>query len=94
MWKLRGPSADERREQAARIEAALQALRGKVPGMTALEVGLGEPSDDEQRADVVLITTHENWQALETYQKHPDHQEVAKLIGELRVERRVLDFES
>ena len=93
MWKLRGPSADEKRGQAARIRTALLGLVGKVPGMLDLSVGIGEPASDEQRPDLVLITTHENWQALETYQKHPDHQQVAELIGELRTERRVVDFE-
>ena len=92
MWKMRGPSPAEKREQAERVRQALLGLVGKVPGMTSLEVGVGEPSD-EQLADVVLMTSHDTWQALEVYQKHPEHQVVAGLIGELRSERRVVDFE-
>jgi hypothetical protein len=92
MWKLRGPSAEEKREQAARIEAALLGLRGKIPGMSSLEVGvaIGEQPD---QADLVLMSTHEDWAALKTYQQHPDHAVVAKLIGELKVERRAVDFQ-
>ena len=33
MWRLRGSSADERREQAEKVRAALEALRGNIPGM-------------------------------------------------------------
>ncbi len=93
MWKLRGASPEERREHAARVRDALHTLVGKIPGMSSLEVGLATASDDES-ADVVLITTHESWQALEAYQKHSEHQAVARTIGALRVERRVVDFEA
>src|SRR5512135_2199834 len=37
MWKLRGTSLEEKREQAARVRAALEALRGNIPGMSSLE---------------------------------------------------------
>lgn len=93
MWKMRGPSVEEKREQAERVRAALVALQGKIPGMSELRVGLSASGGSEEVSDVVLITTHEDWRALEEYQKHPDHQAVAKIIGELRVERRVVDFE-
>lgn len=92
MWKLRGPSPQERRDQAARIEAALLGLRGKIPGMSSLEVGVAIAEQPDQ-ADLVLISTHDDWAALKTYQEHPDHAGVAKLIGELRVERRAVDFQ-
>jgi hypothetical protein len=42
---------------------------------------------------LVLSTTHDSWQALSDYQVHPAHEPVKKLIGELRTERRVVDFE-
>lgn len=93
MWKLRGPSPDEKKEQAERIRSALLALRDKIPGMTSLEVGLSRGGESDEVSDVVLITTHESWQALDEYQRHPEHRAVAQLIGELRTERRVVDFE-
>ena len=94
MWKLRGPSDGERREQAAQVQRALLGLVGKIPGMTSLEVGVGKESGAEHQCDVVLCTTHDSWQALEAYQQHPEHQQVAQLIGQLRTERRVVDFEA
>jgi hypothetical protein len=92
MWKLRGPSEQEKQSQAAQVKAALLGLQGKIPGLQSLDVGLAKQGEGEQ-SDVVLITTHDDWAALETYQKHPEHQVAARLIGELRVERRVVDFE-
>jgi len=92
MWRLRGTSAEERREQADKVRAALEGLRGNIPGMTSLEVGVGV-GGDEQLGDVVLITTHDDWAALKGYQVHPAHVEAARVIAAARIERRVLDFD-
>lgn len=92
MWRVRGTSAEERREQAEKIRGALESLRGKVPGMSSLEVGIGV-GGDEQLGDVVLISTHDSWEALKGYQIHPVHVEAARVIAAARIERRVLDFE-
>lgn len=92
MWKLKGPSSEERRSQAEQARAALLGMWGRVPGMTQIEVGIGSTSG-EQEADLVLSSTHDSWQALSDYQNHPAHEPVKKLIGELRTERRVVDFE-
>jgi len=92
MWKLRGTSLEEKREQAARVRSVLEALRGNIPGMSSLEVGV-RPAADEQLGDVVLISTHDDWAALKAYQVHPAHVEAARVIGTVRIERRVLDFE-
>lgn len=92
IWKLRGPSDAERRAQAGRVRDALLGLVGKIPGLASLEVGLGAGASPDE-GDVVLVTTHESWDALRVYQQHPDHQAAARVIGELRVDRRVVDFE-
>ena len=92
MWKLRGPSAPEKRQQAEQARGALLGMLGKVPGLTQMEVGIGALEADD-RADLVLSTLHDSWQALEDYATHPAHEPVKTLIGGLRTERRVLDFE-
>jgi hypothetical protein len=92
MWKLKGPSAEEKRSQAEQARAALLGMAGKVPGMSQIEVGIGKVSG-EQEADLVLCSTHDSWEALNDYQSHPIHEPVKKLILELRTERRVVDFE-
>ena len=92
MWKLKGPSARDKRDQAEQARAALLGMLGKVPGLTQIEVGIGT-TIGEQEADLVLSTTHDSWQALSDYQSHPAHDPVKRLMGELRVELRVVDFE-
>src|SRR3954464_10791516 len=91
MWKLRGPSAEEKRSQAEPVKAALLGMFGKIPGMTQVEVGIGATSG-EQEADIVLQSPHESWQASADYQQPPAPQPVKQLIGALRIERRVVDF--
>jgi hypothetical protein len=60
--------------------------------MSSLEVGVGT-TYGEQQCDV-LSSVHDDWAALEALLRAPAQLEVAKRIGELRVERRVVDFES
>lgn len=92
MWRVRGTSPEERRDQAEKVRTALEGLRGNIPGMSSLEVGIGA-GGDEQLADVVLISTHDDWEALKAYQVHPAHIEAARVVAAARIERRVLDFE-
>ena len=92
MWRLRASSPEERSEQADKVRTALEGLRGKIPGMSSLEVGVGV-GGDEQVADVVLISMHHDWAALNAYQVHPAHLEAARVVAAVRTERRVLDFE-
>ena len=92
MWKLRGPSPEEKRQQAETARAALLSMLGKVPGLLQMEVGIASVSG-EQEADLVLNSTHDSWEALNAYATHPDHESAKQLIGALRTERRVIDFE-
>jgi Stress responsive A/B Barrel Domain len=92
MWKLKGPTVEDKRVQAEQAREALLSLFGQVPGLTQLEVGIGLVSG-EQECDLVLTSTHESWQALADYQTHPAHEPVKELIGTLRTERRVVDYE-
>jgi hypothetical protein len=52
------------------------------------------PSARERRAGPRAPDRADDWAALEASLRYPAHQEVAKLIGELRVERRFVDFEA
>ncbi len=92
MWKLKGPSEEDKRLQAEQAREALLGMFGKVPGLTQMEVGIGRVSGD-QEADLVLSTTHDSWEALAEYSNHPAHEPAKVLIGGFRTERRVVDYE-
>ena len=92
MWRLKAEAEGAgKAENAARIKAGLEALRGRVPGLLSLEVGLNvEPS--AAAYDLVLLTAHESPEALAAYQAHPEHARIAELIGKVRSERVVVDY--
>lgn len=88
MWRI----AEPRRENALKIKEALEELNGRIPGLLRLEVGV-DFSREAESADVVLYSEFANREALDAYQAHPAHAEVAPLVKALRSERRVADYE-
>lgn len=71
----------------------LEALRGRIPGLLHIEVGL-DTTGHPQAADVALYSTVESWDALEHYQSHPDHQAVLPFMREVVASRTAADYES
>ena len=94
LWRLK-PEAHGRTaaDNARAIKEKLEALRGRIPGMLRLEVGL-DFSREETSSDVVLLSEFESRAALDAYQVHPEHKAVAAFILEARSERRLVDYES
>jgi heme-degrading monooxygenase HmoA len=93
MWRLKEHAEGADKATNARaIKAALEGLRGRIPGMLALEVGL-DVDRSPAAFDVVLYSEFESAEALAAYQVHPEHEKVAALIGRVRSERVVVDYE-
>ena len=92
MWKLRGSTPEERNGHRHTVKNALESLRGKVPGLLRLEIGLDESAVD-YAFDVVLYGEFESKQALAAYADHPEHLRVRREIGDLRVQRHQVDYE-
>ena len=94
VWRLR---AEAKRadgiENLDRIERNLVAMRAAVPGLLRLELGVNEARVADA-ADLLLLAEFESWEALRGYEGHPLHDELRALIGPLRIERRVLDYEA
>lgn len=86
MWKLRNP------EDAPRFKNLLDSCRGIVPGMLEFDVATASPTL-EATHDVVLVSTFADTHAMQAYVNHPHHQSVAKILGELRSSREVLDYD-
>lgn len=74
------------------IKDKLEALNGKIPGVLKIEVGFDFLKSDFS-ADLALYSEFASHDALETYQKDPEHVEIKNLIGELASERQVVDYE-
>ncbi len=80
-------------ENARAIKEKLEALRGRIPGMLKMEVGL-DFSREETSSEVVLYSEFESRAALDAYQIHPEHEAVKSFILEARSERRLVDYET
>lgn len=92
-WKLLNRTRPlEDNEDALAIKAALENLRGNVPGLLHLELGF-DFSGKESAGDIVLYSEFESREALRGYQDHPSHVAVGKIVRPRTCERRMIDYE-
>lgn len=82
-------------DKANREEAKsrLEALTDRIEQIDSMTVGL-DVVGDPMGADLVLITTHADVDALKGYQSHPVHQEFGGWLRPLLASRVVVDYES
>ena len=92
MWKVRGDDDATRAANLARLKAEFESLRGRVPGLLHLEVGLDDSRID-YACDVVLYTEFASRQALLEYAEHPEHLRVRRNLGDMRTARHQVDYE-
>ncbi len=92
MWRVRGDDAASRASNAARLKAEFESLRGRVPGLLHLEVGVDESRVD-YACDVVLFSEFDSAEALAGYQDHPEHLRVRHALGDMRIARHQVDYE-
>jgi len=78
--------------QASCVGPLVRAMRAQVRGLLRLELALNQ-TDAADAADLLLFSEFESWDALRAYETHPLHDELRILIGALRSERRVLNYE-
>lgn len=93
MWRLKSPLENRMRSDAmGHIERNLAELRASVPGLLRAWIGFNQAASTDA-SDLVLCCEFHSWDALRGYESHPLHAELRALIGPLRAERRVVDFE-
>lgn len=78
---------------AERFKSQLETCRNLVPGMGVFEVAT-KTAQLPSSGDVVLYSEFESAAALNAYQVHPHHQEVAAALGLLRQSRLHIDYEA
>jgi heme-degrading monooxygenase HmoA len=93
MWKVRGDDAATRERNLALLKSEFESLRGRIPGMLHLEVGIDESRID-YACDVVLVTEFASREALAAYANHPEHLRVRRTLGDVRIARHQVDFEA
>ena len=85
-------SSDEKQKIMQEAKAALEALKGKVPGL--LDITLQTEKLPSSNADMMLDSTLESEEALKGYQVHPDHVAAANnFVRPYTSQRLCLDFE-
>ena len=93
MWTLREEAEGKnKQENAILLKEKLEALPAEIPDILRFEVGLNFNAGDAAY-DVVLLSAFKNRDALNAYQNHPKHVEVADFVSLVRDKRAVVDFD-
>ncbi len=74
-----------------KIKKELEALRGVVPELKYIEIGINGNSNEKY--DLSLISEFESWEDLKAYVVHPEHQKVSELIRQSLEQRACVDYE-
>lgn len=91
LWKLAAEDADTRALHAEQIAERLTALVPVIDEIDALEVGRNV-ANPATNWDVALVSEFADAEALERYQVHPAHQEVAAFVRTVVADRAVVDY--
>lgn len=91
MWKVLGDTREAKAGNVARLRDSFHSLRGRVPGLLHLEIGV-DMSGVDYACDVVLFSEFDSQAALDAYAHHPEHLRVKREVGDLRTERHQVDY--
>ena len=91
MWNVRGNTLDERRVAALDIKQRFERLKGIVPGLVHLEVGL-DMSQADYACDMLLYTEFDSEASLAAYAFHPAHLSLRHELGDVRIARYQVDY--
>ena len=91
MWNVRGATRAEKLANIEKLQASFHALRGRIPGLLHLEIGV-DSSRVDYACDVVLYSEFESQSALDAYATHPEHLRVKQELGDMRTHRYQVDY--
>ena len=91
MWKLAGDTPLSKQRNVERLTQSFLSLRGRIPGLLHLEIGV-DSSGVDYACDVVLYSEFESQSALDDYAIHPGHLRVKAEIGDMRLARHQVDY--
>lgn len=91
VWCL--ADAPDKAEKAQAIKTNLEALKDKIDVIREIQVGINF-NETEAASDIVLVSTFDSKEDLNTYIGHPAHKAVGTEFVRPNVsERRVVDYE-
>ena len=92
-WTLK-PEAQGRSaaQNAALLKERLDALRGRIPSLKDLSVGVEVLGSSTEQAGLVLVSRHDDAEGLDAYVSHQEHQAVGAVLKELVATRKAIDF--
>lgn len=91
-WSFKdGFTENENLENAAKVKSSLERLKNIIPGIVELEVKI--ELLPESTKNIMLSGLFESQEALDNYQKHPEHLKAGSFIGSVCKDRICLDFE-
>lgn len=93
MFTLSATDDKQREADETQVRQRLVALVGVIPGLLAMSL-VADLGLIEDHWDVVLISDHDDRDALESYQTHPAHLEVATFIRSVTSSRATVDYEA
>ncbi len=91
MWNIKGDTPAQKEAGIEHLKSAFDSIRGKIPGLMFLEIGV-DRSGVDYACDVVLYSEFESQQALDAYAIHPEHLRVREEINGLRIARHQVDY--
>ena len=91
MWNVGGQTPQDKASGIARLRRSFESLRGRIPGLLHLEVGV-DNSGVDYACDVVLYSEFDSQAALAAYVGHPEHLRGTAELGGLRIARHQVDY--
>lgn len=84
---------DRSRENVEKFRDALESMRGKIPQIREMEIGINVV-ESARAYDVALVQRFDSLAAMEEYQTHPVHQEVLPFLRASSASMVAVDYES
>lgn len=88
MWKFKDGIPDSDKLE---MKGRLESLKGVVPTLIDIEVGLDVVHSDASK-DMVLYSEFNSLDDLKAYAEHPEHLKVVEFVKPLVCERAVVDY--
>jgi hypothetical protein len=94
MWNVVESHEGMNREQLLReIKSRIEGMRGVVPQVREIEVGI-DFNGSAAAWDIVLYSTFDSRADLDAYQVHPAHEKIKTFVGAVTTARAVVDYET